>query len=206
MESIVFNEDCIEGMKRYPDKHFDLAIVDPPYNIVSQQKRGIGSRIDATGKMNNWNNIKPSKDYFKELFRVSKYQIVWGANNFIMPESEYFLIWDKQQTVKNFASAEYAWTNVKMPAKVFRYSIHQHNCDKGKKIHPTMKPVKLYDWILHNYAKEGDLILDTHLGSQSSRIAAYKNGFDFVGFEIDKEYFEDGNKRFNDFKSQLRLF
>jgi site-specific DNA-methyltransferase (adenine-specific) len=203
--SLVENIDCMEGMKRYPDKFFELAIVDPPYNIISQQARGVGSRIDASGKMNNWNNIKPGRDYFDELFRVSKYQIVWGANNFTMPESEYFLIWDKYQTVDNFASAEYAWTNVRMPAKVFRYSIHQHNCDKGNKIHPTMKPVKLYEWLLKNYAKEGDKILDTHLGSGSSRIAADKMGFDFYGFELDKDYFDSSVKRFNDYKSQLTL-
>jgi site-specific DNA-methyltransferase (adenine-specific) len=205
MISLVENIDCMEGMKMYPDKFFELAIVDPPYNIISQQARGVGSRIDASGKMNNWNNIKPGRDYFDELFRVSKYQIVWGANNFTMPESEYFLIWDKYQTVDNFASAEYAWTNVRMPAKVFRYSIHQHNCDKGNKIHPTMKPVKLYEWLLKNYAKEGDKILDTHLGSGSSRIAADKMGFDFYGFELDKDYFDASVKRFNDYKSQLTL-
>lgn len=196
--SLVTNENCMDMMKRYPDKFFDLAVVDPPYNIVSQQDRGIGSRIDATGKMNNWNNKKPDKNYWIELFRISKYQIVWGANNFTMPESEYFIIWDKAQTVDNFASAEYAWTNVRMPAKVFRYSIHQHNIDKGDKIHPTMKPIKLYNWLLKNYAKPSDKILDTHLGSGSSRIAAYKLGFDFWGCELDKDYFEAQEKRFKE--------
>lgn len=198
--------DCLVGMKNYPDKYFELAIVDPPYNIASQQKRGVGSRIDASGKMNEWNNKKPDEAYFQELFRVSKQQIVWGANNFSMPESEYFIVWDKSQTVKNFASAEYAWTNVKIPAKVFRYSIHQHNVDKGLKIHPTMKPIKLYKWLLQNYAKPGDKILDTHLGSGSSRIAAYDMGFDFTGFEIDKDYYEAQEKRFQDFTKQLKMF
>jgi site-specific DNA-methyltransferase (adenine-specific) len=194
--SIAENRDCMEAMVGFEDKFFDLAIVDPPYNIVSQQKRGIGSRIDATGKMNNWNNIKPTKEYFDELFRVSKHQIVWGSNNFSMPESEYFIVWDKKQSVENFASAEYAWTNCPMPAKVFRYSIHQHNVDKGEKIHPTMKPIALYQWLLKNYAKPGYKILDTHLGSGSSRIAAYKLGFDFWSYEIDRDYFEAQEKRF----------
>jgi|ADGO01.1.fsa_nt_gi DNA modification methylase len=196
--SIVENRDCMEAMKEFPDKFFELAIVDPPYNIVSQQKRGKGSRIDKTGKMNNWNNAKPPKEYFDELFRVSKNQIIWGANNFILPESEYFIVWNKMQTVENFASAEYAWTNVRKPAKMFNYSIHQHNIEKGDKIHPTMKPVKLYQWLLKNYAKPGDKILDTHLGSGSSRIAAYKMGFDFWGYEIDKDYFDAQEKRFKE--------
>lgn len=165
------NCDCMEFMKGLKDKAYNLAIVDPPYNIVSQKKRGIGSRIDASGKMNNWNNINPTEEYFNQLFRISEYQIVWGANNFSMPESEYFLVWDKKQSVENFASAEYAWTNYPMPAKVFRYSIHQHNIDKGEKIHPTMKPVPLYKWILKNYATAGDKIIDTHGGSMSIAIA-----------------------------------
>lgn len=196
--SVVYNQDCMEGMKQFQDKYFELAIVDPPYNIVSQQKRGIGSRIDKSGKMNTWNNIKPTPEYFKELFRVSKKQIIWGANNFTLPESEYFIIWDKFQTVDNFASAEYAWTNCNMPAKVFRFSIHQHTASKGNKIHPTMKPIALYEWILKNYAKTGDKILDTHLGSGSSRIAAYKTGFDFTGYELDTEYYEAQEKRFKE--------
>lgn len=193
--------DCMAGMAEYPDKYFDLAIVDPPYGIVSQQKRGIGSRIYVSGKMNDWNGNKPDAAYFKELFRVSRFQIVWGANNFVLPESEYFIVWDKQQAVPNFASAEYAWTNVRMPAKVFQYSTHQMVATRKKesgKIHPTQKPIDLYEWLLKNYAKPGDKILDTHLGSGSSRIAAYKLGFDFYGFEIDPDYFRDADKRFRD--------
>jgi site-specific DNA-methyltransferase (adenine-specific) len=193
-------------MKGLKDKAFDLAIVDPPYNIVSQQKRGIGSRIDASGKMNNWNNEKPSPYYFKELFRVAKKQIIWGANNYILPESEYFIVWDKAQTVDNFASAEYAWTNIKMPAKIFHYSIHQHNSDKGLKIHPTMKPIKLYKWLLKNYAKPGDKILDTHGGSMSSAIACHEMGFDLTLCEIDKDYYEAGLKRVAEAMKQQVLF
>jgi site-specific DNA-methyltransferase (adenine-specific) len=196
----------MEYMKGLKDKAFDLAIVDPPYNIVSQQKRGIGSRIDASGKMNNWNNEKPSPYYFKELFRVAKKQIIWGANNYILPESEYFIVWDKAQTVDNFASAEYAWTNIKMPAKIFHYSIHQHNSDKGLKIHPTMKPIKLYKWLLKNYAKPGDRILDTHGGSMSIAIACHEMNFDLTLCEIDKDYYEAGFKRVAEAMKQQVLF
>lgn len=187
--------DCMDFMKKFPDKYFELAIVDPPYGI-KRFENGIGKNDRHTVKTSNslWNNSKPTEEYFKELFRVSKFQIIWGANNFCLPESEYFLIWDKQQTVDNFASAEYAWTNVKMPAKVFTYSIHQHNHDE--KIHPTQKPERLYYWALKKYAKKGDKILDTHLGSGSSRIAAYKLGFDFWACEIDKEYFDKQEERF----------
>ena len=202
----ITNEDNMALMARYPDKHFDLAIVDPPYNIVAQQKRGVGSRIDKSGKMNSWNNIKPTAYYFDELFRVSKEQIIWGANNFTLPESEYFIVWDKAQTVDNFASAEYAWTNVKMPAKIFHYSIHQHNSDKGDKIHPTMKPIKLYKWLLDKYAKQGSQILDTHLGSGSIAIACHDYGFDLTACELDKDYFEAAMQRINNHVAQTKLF
>ena len=205
----LINADCMEVMKDFKDNEFDLAIVDPPYNIVSQQKRGIGSRIDVTGKMNVWNNKKPSKLYFKELFRVSKAHIIWGANNFTLPETEYFIVWDKMQTVDNFASAEYAWTNCRKPAKVFRYSIHRVMSDRKSengKIHPTQKPVKLYEWILENYAKEGDKILDTHLGSGSIAIACHYAGYDLTGIEIDKEYFESAKYRIDLMTKQKTLF
>lgn len=192
----------MDFMRGLPDRAYELAIVDPPYNIVSQQKRGIGSRIDASGKMNDWNNIKPTQEYFDELFRISQYQIVWGANNFTMPESEYFIVWDKKQSVDNFASAEYAWTNYPMPAKVFRYSIHQHNVDKGNKIHPTMKPISLYKWLLNNYAKPGDKILDTHGGSMSIAIACYDLGFSLDLCELDPDYFAAGKQRFDDHVSK----
>lgn len=198
----IYNRDCMEAMREMPDKAFDLAIVDPPYGIVSQQKRGIGSRIDPTGKMNNWNYIKPNKEYFDELFKVSKEAIIWGANNFTLPESEYFIVWDKHQTVVNFASAEYAWTNHKMPAKVFRYSVHQMMNDQ-KKIHPTQKPEALYRWLLHNYAPPGAKILDTHLGSGSIAIACYDMGFDLTAYEIDKGYFEAAAKRIENHKRQF---
>jgi site-specific DNA-methyltransferase (adenine-specific) len=209
--SEVYLEDCVKALKRFNDNHFDLAIVDPPYGIerfknVTTTPSSKDVHAKRFQRMETVNNDKPSDEYWSELFRVSKNQIVWGANNFELPPSEYFLCWNKQQAMPNFATLEYAWVSMglKKPAKLFTYSIHKHN--QVDKVHPTQKPIPLYDWILQNYAKEGDLILDTHLGSGSSRIAAYKGGFNFVGFEIDQEYYEKQEKRFNDFKSQLRLF
>lgn len=206
--SLVTNEDCMQMMARYPDKFFDLAIVDPPYNIASQQKRGVGSRLDKTGKMNQWNHKTPDQKYFDELFRVSNNQIIWGANNYIgLPATEYFCIWNKKQTVENFASAEYAWVSpgCRMPAKVFDYGIHRHNSEIDR-IHPTQKPVQLYRWLLTNYAKPGDKILDTHLGSGSSRIAAFNMGFDFYATELDPDYFAAAEKRFKEQTMQQSLF
>ena len=200
----------MEYMATQPDNAFDLAIVDPPYNICSQQKRGIGSRIDKTGKMNEWNHKNPDPEYFDHLFRISENQIIWGANNYIMPPSEYFCIWNKKQTVDNFAMAEYAWVSMglKKPEKVFEYSIQQHNSDHsgGYKIHPTQKPVKLYEWLLTNYSKPGQRILDTHLGSGSTAIAAHYFGCDFVGCEIDKDYYDAAVNRFNNETAQEALF
>ena len=209
--SEVYLEDCVKALKRFNDNHFDLAIVDPPYGIerfknVTTTPSSKDVHAKRFQRMETVNNDKPSDEYWSELFRVSKNQIVWGANNFELPPSEYFLCWNKEQAMPNFATLEYAWVSMglKKPAKLFTYSIHKHN--QVDKVHPTQKPIPLYDWILMHYAKEGDLILDTHLGSGSSRIAAYKGGFNFVGFEIDQEYYEKQEKRFNDFKSQLRLF
>jgi site-specific DNA-methyltransferase (adenine-specific) len=205
----LYNMDCMEGMKQFPDKYFGLAIVDPPYGIARFGNRvELSNRICKEAKINKW-DIKPTQEYFDELFRVSKNQIIWGANNFTLPNTEYFIIWDKEQTVDNFASAEYAWTNCKIPAKVFRYSIHkvmQERKQDGGKIHPTQKPIALYKWLLKNYAKKGDIILDTHVGSASSLIACYQMNFDYIGFEIDKEYFEKAQKRMADEMAQISLF
>jgi len=200
--SDVYLEDCVTALKRYADNHFDLAIVDPPYGIGDKFKGG------KTGKMNfneivnkDWDKV-PSDEYFAELQRVSKNQIIWGGNYFNLPPTRCFIVWDKIISEDfSLAMAELAWTSFDKLAKIYKLQV-----PKNGKIHPTQKPVKLYDWLLHNYAKPNDLILDTHLGSGSSRIAAYKGGFNFVGFEIDQEYYEKQEKRFNDFKSQLRLF
>ena len=202
----ITNEDCMELMARYPDNYFDLAIVDPPYGI-ERFKNGIGKndrhKVKSTAI---FNNNPPTDIYFNELFRVSKNQIVWGANNFQMPPSEYFLVWNKKQTVDNFASAEYAWVSMglKTPAKIFDYGIHKHN--HTDKIHPTQKPVALYKWLLDKYAKEGDKILDTHLGSMSIAIACHDYGFELTGCELDKEYYDKGVKRVKNHVSQLKLF
>jgi site-specific DNA-methyltransferase (adenine-specific) len=196
----------MELMARYPDNYFDLAIVDPPYGIERFKKGSL--RFDKSEKSKNglqW-DVKPSDEYFKELFRVSKNQIVWGANNFIMPTSEYFLIWNKMQTVDNFASAEYAWVSMglKTPAKVFDYGIHKHN--HTDKIHPTQKPIDLYKFILDKYAKQGDKILDTHLGSGSIAIACHDYGFDLTACELDKEYFDKAMQRIKNHTNQQKLF
>tara|TARA_R100001594_G_scaffold92240_2_gene126550 strand:- start:1424 stop:2050 length:627 start_codon:yes stop_codon:yes gene_type:complete len=199
----IYNSDCMELMKNYSDNYFDLAIVDPPYGI-----KRFGNRVDKNAKINTW-DIKPSQNYFNELFRISKHTIIWGANNFTLPESEYFLVWDKMQSVENFASAEFAWTNCKKPAKVFRYSIHKTMSDRkseGGKIHPTQKPIQLYNWILKNYATTDDKILDTHLGSGSSAIASYYYGCkEFIGMEIDEDYYNDSIKRIKQHTAQIKL-
>jgi site-specific DNA-methyltransferase (adenine-specific) len=205
--SEVYLEDCVTALKRYADKHFDLAIVDPPYgcnwggieHILSGDKN---KSIAFAEKAKKW-DVAPNKEYFTELKRVSKNQIIWGYNYLTdhLGNSNNLIIWDKKITgLKYLSRFEIAYCSFNNSV------IKQINSIKDDKIHPTQKPVKLYDWLLHNYAKPNDLILDTHLGSGSSRIAAYKGGFNFVGFEIDQEYYEKQEKRFNDFKSQLRLF
>ena len=206
--SEVYLEDCVTALKRFNDKHFDLAIVDPPYGIdwMEQVKNPNKGKNWKQYENKDWDKSIPSAEYFEELMRVSKNQIVWGGNymtEYLKPSS-CWLIWDKMQEFSG-AVFEMAWTSFTSPAKAFRMSRVEAYTNQTK-IHPTQKPTRLYDWILHNYAKPNDLILDTHLGSGSSRIAAYKGGFNFVGFEIDKEYYEKQEKRFNDFKSQLRLF
>lgn len=205
----ITNEDNILMMSRYPDNHFDLAIVDPPYGIERFKKASGNTRFKSSKLMQEegllW-DIKPNEEYFIELFRVSKNQIIWGANNFILPPSEYFCIWDKKQTVDNFATAEYAWVSMglKKPAKIFEYSIHKHN--QVDKIHPTQKPVALYKWLLEKYAKEGDKILDTHLGSGSIAIACHDYGFDLTACELDTEYYNSALKRYNNHIQQIKLF
>ena len=211
MISQVTNEDCMAVMARYPDGYFDLAVVDPPYGIerfknVTTTPSSKDVHAKRFQRMETVNNNKPSNEYWSELFRVSKNQIVWGANNFELPPSEYFLCWNKEQAMPNFATLEYAWVSMglKKPAKLFTYSIHKHN--QVDKVHPTQKPIPLYDWIFKNYASEGDLILDTHLGSGSSRIAAHRAKLDFVACELDEDYFKAQELRFKNYVSQLTLF
>ena len=198
----ITNEDCMELMKRYPDNHFELAIVDPPYGL-DRFKSG-GSHINKYGdEKRKWNNEKPSKEYWKELMRVSKNHIIWGGNNFELPTSEYFIVWQKGNAIDfSFAMVEQAWTNIKKPAKLFKWF---HSNEKLKRIHPTQKPVELYKWLLKNYAKEGDKILDTHLGSGSSAIACYYMGFDLTACELDEDYYKEAVQRIEDQTKQQVL-
>jgi site-specific DNA-methyltransferase (adenine-specific) len=214
--SVVYLEDCVQGLKRFADNHFDLAIVDPPYGIdINNQSQGKGGgvarKIDYTKK--DWDKTAPEIIYFNELRRVSKNQIIWGANHFIsrLPiDSSCWIVWDKDNGETDFADCELAWTSFKTAVRRFKWTwagMRQQNMrHKEVRIHPTQKPTALYKWLLMNYASEGNLILDTHLGSGSSRIAAYDLGYDFTGFEIDPEYYEKQEKRFKNFSSQQRLF
>ena len=195
------NEDNMQLMARYPDKYFDLAIVDPPYGIDINSSGRLGH---YGGKGKKWDSHIPNDIYFKELFRVSKNQIIWGGNYFNLPPTRCFLIWDKEQPEDvSFASCEFAWTSFNLSAKTF-YKRPQ-NADI-QRIHPTQKPVKLYKWLLDKYAKEGDKILDTHLGSMSIAIACHDYGFELTGCELDKEYFDKGVQRVKNHVSQLKLF
>lgn len=217
MNNIAYNIDCMEYLKTVPDKYFDLAIVDPPYGIGES-----GASNHTRGKLAKAKNYKPfsgndkeppKQEYFKELLRVSKNQIIWGANHFIsrMPiDSHCWIVWDKQNGGSDFADCELAWASFNTAVRKFAFRwngmLQGNMANKETRIHPTQKPVALYEWLLTNYAKEGDRILDTHLGSGSSRIAAYNLGFDFVGCEIDKVYFDKQEERFEKHTSQTSLF
>ena len=214
--SEVYNEDCMAGMARYPDGYFHLAVVDPPYGLGTKTMQGggyakkwrnLGSRFSAAEGYNykQWDASPPDDLYFLELFRVSKAQIIWGANYFNLPPCRCNIVWDKQQPCRNFADFELAWTSFDKPAAMFRNANHGIFRD-SKTIHPTQKPIALYKWLLTNYAKPGDRILDTHLGSGSSRIAAWDMGFDFYGWELDADYFAAMQKRFETHTSKPVLF
>ena len=192
--------DCMEAMKEIPDKYFDLAIVDPPYGISITDSGRLGK---YNKNDNRWDDYVPTDEYFKELFRVSKNQIIWGGNYFVLPATRCYVIWDKKQPEGlSFAMSEFAWTSFDRSAKTFYRSPMQ---DKNR-FHPTQKPVALYEWLLNNYAKQGDKILDTHVGSASSLIACHNLGFDYVGFELDTDYYNQATKRLEQHKSQLNLF
>jgi site-specific DNA-methyltransferase (adenine-specific) len=215
----ITNEDNMELMARYPDNYFDLAIVDPPYGINIQKmnytqntKGGIAKRNDYSS-VGNWDSETPTKEYFNELFRVSKNQIIWGGNYFELPLTKSWIIWDKKTEEKysnDFADCEMAWNSFDKPAKIVRYlwsgMLQPNMKNKQQRIHPTEKPYQLYKWILDKYAKQGDKILDTHLGSGSIAIACHDYGFDLTACELDKEYFEKGIIRINNHKLQTKLF
>ena len=194
------NIDCIDFMKQKPENYYDLAIVDPPYGI------GIAKNpVRQQHEKKEWDNAIPKREYFDELKRVSKHQIIWGGNYFLdhLGNTQGFFIWDKVQPFEfSLAMCEFAWTSFQKPAKIFTRSVL---AERGK-IHPTQKPIQLYRWLLQNYATKGDKILDTHGGSGSIAIACNIEGFDLDICEIDKDYFEASKKRFNIHKSQLKLF
>ena|SRR5690606_21173694 len=203
--SIAQNRDCMEAMAEFPDKFFDLAIVDPPYgiNINMNMGRKKGKRKAHADK--TWDKAAPGEAYFNELFRVSKNQIIWGGNYFGLPLTKSWIFWDKNVPEGvSFADGELAWTSFDITLKKVLIPYSGFIGSEGK-IHPTQKPVKLYKWLLKNYGNGGGKILDTHLGSGSSRIAAYDMGFDFWGYEIDADYFRDQEKRFRQHTSQLTL-
>jgi len=228
--------DNMKFMQQFEDGFFELAIVDPPYGIgatnmqmgsaPNRNEKGQYSgestavklrknRLNSGGgKLNDriinnsnceWDETPPPPEYFKELFRVSKNQIIWGGNYFALPPTRGMICWDKLQPWDNFSQFELAWTSFDKPAAMYRLS-NTGGANKEKKIHPTQKPLKIYKWLLDKYTQPDDKILDTHMGSQSSRIAAYKMGFDYWGCEIDEQYYNDGNKRFKIETSQLAMF
>ena len=211
--------DCITGMREFPDKYFDLAIVDPVYGDVTQggymsNRAGGGIADHPEYNLALWAQEKTGPEYFRELFRVSRNQIIWGGNYFaveIGKDSQGWIVWDKQHAAqRTFADCELAWTSFDRATRIFRFmwdGMLQGNMkSKEKKIHPTQKPVALYNWILANYAAEGDVILDTHVGSASSLIACHRAGFRYVGFEIDRGYYEAARARLEAATAQVTMF
>lgn len=225
--NVAYNMDCMEAMKQMPDNAFDLAVVDPPYGIdITGKCRNTqiggdkpfgchveGKRITMPKTYHAFNDQKPpDAEYFKELKRVSKNQIIWGGNYFLehLNSAPCMVFWDKGRVDCNFADGEIAWTSFRSPTRRFTYKwngmLQENMKNKEDRIHPTQKPVALYRWLYQHFAKEGDKILDTHLGSGSSRIAAYDMGLDFTGYEIDKVYFQDQEERFVAYTAQMSLF
>lgn len=196
--------DCMEYMREMPDNAFELAIVDPPYGIGAT-RGGNGSRRKMYDRSNSnaWDDEPPKKEYWEELFRVSINQIIFGMNYFQLSPCKHFIVWDKlQPDGATFAQAELIWTSFRGTSKIIRLrSIGQKD-----RFHPTQKPVALYKWLLKNYAKPGDKILDTHVGSASSLIACHQMGFEYLGFEIDEEYYNKAKKRLDEVKAQQTIF
>lgn len=199
--------DCLEAMRQMPDKCFDLAIVDPPYGIGRDGSAKTTSRHGGRKayEFKGWDSATPGEEYFSELFRISSNQIIWGANYYpqFLPPSMGWIFWDKGQRICN-SDGELAFSSFARALRVVTYN--RVELQKEGTIHPTQKPTKLYRWLLSNYAKPSDRILDTHLGSGSSRIAAHQMGFDFVGYELDREYFDAAEKRFQLAIQQQSLF
>lgn len=218
MEFGFYNMDCIDGMKQFPDSFFDLAIVDPVYGDVKQggYMYNKGGGIAGTKKYNNaiWKQEKTGQEYFNELFRVSKNQIIWGGNYFvecIQKNSTCWIVWDKDRPDGvTYSDCELAWTSFPSAARLFKYRwngfLQQNMKNREERIHPTQKPVALYEWILCNFAKPGYKILDTHVGSASSLIACYNMGFEYVGFELVPDYYKKAVDRLETHKQQMTLF
>ncbi len=213
------NIDCMEYMKELPDKHFDLAIVDPPYGIDAGNSFGGEKRVSGKGAAlktaftkKEWDLSIPEMEYFIELFRVSQNQIIWGANYMVkyLPATMGWIVWDKNNGTTKFSDCEIAFSSFNVALRKFKYTwngmLQENMKDKEQKIHPTQKPVQLYKWLLTKYAKQGDKILDTHLGSGSHAIACHDLGFDLVGCELDKDYFDAACKRLNNHQKQLKIF
>jgi site-specific DNA-methyltransferase (adenine-specific) len=223
LDSGFYNMDCMDGMAQFPDKYFELAIVDPPYGI------GVDGNTTVVGKSGKastfssiqhhekkqWDTKRPPRKYFDALQRVSKNQIIWGGNYFadLLPAKKGWVFWDKKITNANntnFSDGELAWTSFNCILRRFTYDWigfgYLNNPQGENKIHPTQKPVKLYEWLLMNYAKQGDKILDTHVGSASSLIACHNMGFEYWGFELDEDYYKAANERLNAVKAQMKLW
>lgn len=206
-----YNMDCMDGMREFPDDFFDLAIVDPPYGIKADKGTGGFGVALAKHYSSQWDNAIPPVEYFLELFRVSKGQIIWGGQYMIkhLKSGTKWLVWDKvgEAEFKNpYSKCELAWTSFRgVVDKYVYYQMGFVNRERDARIHPTQKPVALYKWILTNYAKQGDKILDTHVGSASSLIACEDLGFQYVGFEIDEYYFKLATERIADFNAQIRM-
>lgn len=212
-----YNMDCMEGMRQFPDKYFDLAIVDPPYGIGES-----GKKNKSRGKLAIAKDYKPfigddldspNVDYFSELFRVSKNQVIFGANHFITKiskDSSCWIVWDKNNHGNDFADCELAWTSFNSAVRMFRFTwngmLQGDMKHKEERIHPTQKPVALYSWILNKYSNKDDIILDTHVGSASSLIACHRTNHRFVGFELDEYYYKLANQRLKDEMSKKKLF
>ena len=202
----LYNGNCMEWMRSVPDKWYDLAIVDPPYQLPKDSSNGRGKLKNRVFNRRNiaerWDK-KPSKEYFDELFRISKNQIIWGGNYFDLPPCRCFVCWDKCQPWDNFSQVEMAWTSFDKPAKLFK-----RDNRRGGKIHPTEKPIEIYAYLLNTFANKGDKIFDSHFGSLSIGIACMEKGFELDACEIDKEYYDNALKRLKeyDFEKLSRLF
>ena len=212
----IYNQDCLEAMREMSNNQFDLAIVDPPYgigwdgdNLESYNSTSCESWKGRKPKgyiKKNWDNEIPSKEYFTELERVSKNQIIWGGNYFNLKPTGGWIVWDKGVVMPTFLDGEMAWQSLTNSLKIIKLLwAGYRKCEETNRIHPTQKPVKLYEWLLMNYAKEGDKILDTHLGSGSIAIACHNLGYHLEGYELDKEYYDNALKRIKEHQSQLRL-